>query len=100
MKKTWKIDIDCPNCAAKVERALQKLPGVVDASVNYVRLVHAAGIITRTMMTTSMSITIITTANAAAVTIIIMIMTMTNASIMSTRMSMVTNTAARTRARS
>ena len=37
MKKTWKIDIDCPNCAAKVERALQKLPGVVDASVNYVQ---------------------------------------------------------------
>ena len=66
------------------------------------RLVHAAGIITRTMMKTSMSITsIITTANAAAVTsiIIMMIMTMTNASIMSTRMNMVTNTAARTRAR-
>ena len=37
MKKTWKIDIDCPNCAAKVERALQKLPGVVGASVNYVQ---------------------------------------------------------------
>ena len=66
------------------------------------RSAHAAGIITRTMMTTSMSITsIITTANAAAVTIIIMmIMTMTNTSITSTRMNMVTNTAARTRARS
>ena len=37
MKKTWRIDIDCPNCAAKVERALQKLPGVVGASVNYVQ---------------------------------------------------------------
>ena len=37
MKKTWKIDIDCPNCAAKVERALQKLPGVVGASVDYVQ---------------------------------------------------------------
>ena len=37
MKKTWKIDIDCPNCAAKVERALQKLPGVVSVSVNYVQ---------------------------------------------------------------
>ena len=37
MKKTWKIDIDCPNCAAKVERALQKLPGVVGASVNYMQ---------------------------------------------------------------
>ena len=37
MKKTWKIDIDCPNCAAKVERALQKLPGVVSVSLNYVQ---------------------------------------------------------------
>lgn len=66
------------------------------------RVCPSAGIITRTMMKTSMSITsIITTANAAAVTsiIIMMIMTMTNASIMSTRMNMVTNTAARTRAR-
>lgn len=37
MKKTWKIDIDCPNCAAKVERALQKLPGVDSVAVNYVQ---------------------------------------------------------------
>ena len=37
MKKTWQIDIDCPNCAAKVERALQKLPGVDNAAVNYVQ---------------------------------------------------------------
>ena len=37
MKKTWRIDIDCPNCAAKVERALQKLPGVVSVSLNYVQ---------------------------------------------------------------
>ena len=63
------------------------------------RLVHAAGIITRTMMTTSMSITTITTANAAAVTSIITMTTMTTTSITSTRMNMVTNTAARTRAR-
>ena len=61
------------------------------------RLACAAGIITRTMMTTSMSITIITTANAAAVTNIITMttmMTMTTTSITSIRMSMVTNTAA------
>ena len=37
MKKTWKIDIDCPNCAAKVERALQKLPGADNEAVNYVQ---------------------------------------------------------------
>lgn len=37
IKQSWKLDIDCPNCAAKVERALQKLPGVVSVSVNYVQ---------------------------------------------------------------
>ena len=37
MKKTWKIDIDCPNCAAKVEHALQKLPGADNVAVNYVQ---------------------------------------------------------------
>ena len=68
------------------------------------RSARAAGIITRTMMKTSMSITsIITTANAAAVTSIIIMttmMTMTTTSITSIRMSMATNTAARTRERS
>ncbi|MBQ2930578.1 MAG: cation transporter, partial [Clostridia bacterium] len=37
MKKTWPIEIDCPNCAAKLERALAELPGVVHLSVNYVQ---------------------------------------------------------------
>ena len=36
MKKTWPIEIDCPNCAAKLEAALKKLPGVADVTVNYV----------------------------------------------------------------
>ncbi|MBQ7849286.1 MAG: cadmium-translocating P-type ATPase [Clostridia bacterium] len=36
MKKTWPIEIDCPNCAAKLEAALKKLPGVDDVTVNYV----------------------------------------------------------------
>ena len=36
MKKTWPIEIDCPNCAAKLEAALKKLPGVTDVTVNYV----------------------------------------------------------------
>ena len=36
MKKTWPIEhLDCPNCAAKLESALQKLPGVESASVNF-----------------------------------------------------------------
>ncbi len=37
MKKTWPIEIDCPNCAAKLERALAELPGVEAVSVNYVQ---------------------------------------------------------------
>ena len=37
MKKTWLIEIDCPNCAAKLERALAELPGVQHVSVNYVQ---------------------------------------------------------------
>ena len=37
MKKTWPIEIDCPNCAAKLERALAELPGVEHVSVNYVQ---------------------------------------------------------------
>ena len=37
MKKTWRIEnLDCPNCAAKLERALAALPGVEAASVNFV----------------------------------------------------------------
>ena len=37
MKKTWPIEIDCPNCAAKLERALAELPDVAHVSVNYVQ---------------------------------------------------------------
>ncbi len=36
MKKTWPIEIDCPNCAAKLEAALAKVPGVTHVAVNYV----------------------------------------------------------------
>ena len=36
MKKTFKlIDLDCANCAAKMEAAIKKLPGVADASVSF-----------------------------------------------------------------
>ena len=35
MKKTYKIDVDCANCAAKVEDAIKKVEGVKDASVNF-----------------------------------------------------------------
>ena len=36
MKKTFKlIDLDCANCAAKMETAIKKLPGVTDACVSF-----------------------------------------------------------------
>ena len=35
MKKVYKIEIDCANCAAKVEEAIKKLDGVNDASLNF-----------------------------------------------------------------
>lgn len=36
MKKRYKmIDLDCANCAAKMEAAIQKLPGVNAASVSF-----------------------------------------------------------------
>ena len=39
MKKTFKLeDLDCPNCAAKLERTVQKTEGVISASVNFMML--------------------------------------------------------------
>lgn len=36
MKKTYKLrDLDCANCAAKMERAINKLPGVTNATVSF-----------------------------------------------------------------
>ncbi len=36
MKKKFKLqDLDCANCAAKMEEAIKKLPGVHDASVSF-----------------------------------------------------------------
>lgn len=33
--KNYKIVVDCPNCAAKMEAAAQKVPGIAEASVNF-----------------------------------------------------------------
>ena len=33
MKKTYKIDVDCANCANKMEEAARKTPGVQAATV-------------------------------------------------------------------
>lgn len=35
MKKTYKIEVDCPNCANKMEIAVKKTAGVKDAVVNF-----------------------------------------------------------------
>ena len=38
MKKTYKIDVDCANCANKMEEAARKTPGVKNATVNFMTL--------------------------------------------------------------
>ena len=35
MKKRYKFEVDCANCAAKVEEAVKKIDGVTDATVNF-----------------------------------------------------------------
>lgn len=35
MKKKFKCEIDCANCAAAVEEAVKKIDGVIDAKVNF-----------------------------------------------------------------
>lgn len=36
MKKKFKLqDLDCANCAAKMEAAIKKIPGVTDATVSF-----------------------------------------------------------------
>ena len=38
MKKTYKIDVDCENCANKMEDAAKNTAGVKDATVNFMAL--------------------------------------------------------------
>ena len=39
MKKTYKLtDIDCANCAAKIERGVNKIAGVKQATLNFFAL--------------------------------------------------------------
>ena len=38
MKKSYKIDVDCANCAQKMEDATKKTDGVKDAVVNFMAL--------------------------------------------------------------
>ncbi len=38
MKKTYKIEVDCANCANKMEQAASKTEGVLSAVVNFMAL--------------------------------------------------------------
>ena len=38
MKKSYKIEVDCANCANKMEAAARNTPGVKDAVVNFMTL--------------------------------------------------------------
>ena len=38
MKKTYKIEVDCANCANLMEEAANKVDGVANASVNFMML--------------------------------------------------------------
>ena len=38
MKKTYKIDVDCANCANKMEDAAKNTAGIKDATVNFMTL--------------------------------------------------------------
>lgn len=38
MKKTYKIDVDCANCANKMEEAAKNTAGVKEATVNFMML--------------------------------------------------------------
>lgn len=38
MKKSYKIDVDCANCALKMEDEAKKTEGVLDASVSFMTL--------------------------------------------------------------
>lgn len=35
MKKTYKIEVDCANCANLMEETTRKVPGVASAGVNF-----------------------------------------------------------------
>lgn len=38
MKKVYKVEVDCANCAAKMEEAVKKTEGVKDATLSFMTL--------------------------------------------------------------
>ena len=45
MKKTYKIEVDCANCARKMEEATKKVEGVTDASVSFMTQKMSVGFV-------------------------------------------------------
>ena len=35
MKKSYRIEVDCANCAAKMERSIAKIPGVKSVCISF-----------------------------------------------------------------
>lgn len=35
MKKTYKVEVDCANCASKMEDAIKKIDGIKSATINF-----------------------------------------------------------------
>ena len=45
MRKVYKLeDLDCANCAAKMEDAIRKIDGVQDVSVNFMTQILSLGV--------------------------------------------------------
>ena len=38
MKKIYKVEVDCPNCAEKMQEAIKNTEGVKDASLSFMTL--------------------------------------------------------------
>lgn len=38
MKKTYKVEVDCANCAAKMEEAVKATNGIKDANLSFMTL--------------------------------------------------------------
>ena len=54
MEKTYKIEVDCANCAQKMEDAAKKTEGVADATVSFMtqkmKVVFADGVDEKAVM--------------------------------------------------
>lgn len=54
MEKTYKIEVDCANCAEKMEDAAKKTEGVADATVSFMtqkmKVVFADGVDEKAVM--------------------------------------------------